>query len=189
MTEEKYIEQLRSHLTGMPREEVEAAVIYCSEYFSEAGEEKALEDLGSPSNFARSVIGESIGKIIEKDYQTSRTSSAKNWWLLILGILSLPLSLPLLIVVVSLLFTAFVVGFAFILVAFVMFIAAIALIIAGVFSFAADIPSALFLMAVAFMLVGISLITISFVSRAITSFIPWVARKIRGFIHRREGKV
>lgn len=116
MNKEKYIARLRKLLRSLPEEEIESAVDYVAEYFEEATKEnfeQAYNDLGSPQKFAAQVKAdyairqnkeEQQGETAVKSRPVSKKKSHGSGWIILLGILSLPLSLPLLACVVVLIF-------------------------------------------------------------------------------------
>lgn len=189
MTKETYIKQLRGLLKGLPEDEIESAVIYCEEFYEEAeSDAEAYRQLGSPASFSRNVIGNSIGKVIEKE-APNKKSNAKNWWLLILGILSLPISLPLLIVVFVLLFVVIILFISLIVTALAFFVASIVTLASGVVGISSDLGGGLFVMATSIGVIGLSFIVISIASMGFTKFIPWVAKKVRGITAKKQEEI
>lgn len=57
MNKETYLRELSRLLRRMPKEEREEALRWYEEYFEEAGEQKALETLGTPEETAREIAG------------------------------------------------------------------------------------------------------------------------------------
>lgn len=58
MNRQDFMNQLAAELSKLPKEEVQAAMEYYSEYFDEAGperEQQAIKDLGSPSKIATQI--------------------------------------------------------------------------------------------------------------------------------------
>lgn len=141
MRREDYIEELRSRLQGLDEQEIVDAISYCEEYFEEAKDpSKVLEDLGTPAKFAAQIKAESAIKM-SKDTKSFKKpkSYMKNSWMVMGGILSLPLTLPIMLTIVILVFTLGVVclalAFAGIAVIVALFVAAIAAFISSFFSF------------------------------------------------------
>lgn len=109
MCKEEYIQELRRKLSSLPKDEIEEAILYVSEYFDEAGEgneEAVIHDLGTPAKFASQIIADYEIKTAQlmKYHATGKTSqeNKKPWnsvFKVLLGILSLPLSIPLAIAV------------------------------------------------------------------------------------------
>ncbi|MEK4425084.1 DUF1700 domain-containing protein [Solibacillus sp. FSL K6-1523] len=111
-----YLKSLRSKLHRLPAHEIDAALIYYEEYFDEAGEEneqQVMEQLGPPSQVAAQIVAD----FAMKDLDVTPTSTKKNMstiWLIILAILSAPLSLPLLAVAIALIISAGAIVFSFV---------------------------------------------------------------------------
>lgn len=108
MDKASYLKSLRSRLHRLPVHEIDAALVYYEEYFDEAGEEneqQVIEQLGPPSQVASQIMAD----FAMKDLDTAPTSTKKNVsaiWLIILAILSAPLSLPLLATAFALIISA-----------------------------------------------------------------------------------
>lgn len=72
MNKQEYIEIIKRRLAVLPQEEIDEAVLYVSEYFEDAGnDEKAVQALGNPNEFADRIKDEYIIGIREnpKEYQ------------------------------------------------------------------------------------------------------------------------
>ncbi len=106
MNKSAYIKELEKRLKYIPREDREDAVAYYTELMADMGVDET-EDvearLGSAKDAAKQIIDEATDKHIEA-YQEKKSfkGHATVVWLTILGILSLPLSLPLAAVVLVL---------------------------------------------------------------------------------------
>lgn len=111
-----YLKKLRSKLHRLPTHEIDAALIYYEEYFDEAGQENeqdVIEKLGPPSQVAAQILAD----FAIKDLDAKPPSTKKNVstiWLIILAILSAPLSLPLLAVAVALIISVGAIVFSFV---------------------------------------------------------------------------
>lgn len=117
------MQQLRDKLKGFDEREVSDAISYCEEYFDDAGvenEEQVIKDLGSPSKFVAQLKAE----VILRNENIKRKADLRSLWILILGIFSLPVTLPLSISVIaiicalsiallSIIFTIFIIIFSF----------------------------------------------------------------------------
>lgn len=103
MNKAKYLEQLQKKLKGFDEEEVRNALAYCEEYFEEASDDQeAILELGTPSKFVAQLKAESI--LSKKEKQ----ASFHNMWILILGICSLPITLPLAFAIIVFIFCIYV---------------------------------------------------------------------------------
>jgi hypothetical protein len=59
LNKQQYLAELRTHLSGLPQNEIEMAVKFYAEYFDEAGNDEAVaEELGKPFHLAKSIISE-----------------------------------------------------------------------------------------------------------------------------------
>ena len=64
-TKKEYLDQLHKYLKKLPREDYEDAMEYFTEYFEETDEEgaqKLMEELGTPKQAARDLIGNLLDK-------------------------------------------------------------------------------------------------------------------------------
>lgn len=108
---EEFILELRSKLTRLPKEELEAAVGYYEEYFDEAGEENeqsVIKELGSTSQIAKQIMADYAIK--EKEIAPQSTKQGiKSIWIIILAILASPIAVPLAFAGVMLVFAALIV--------------------------------------------------------------------------------
>ena len=73
-TKKEYLDQLHKYLKKLPREDYEDAMEYFTEYFEETDEEgaqKLMEELGTPKQAARDLIG----NLLDKKTNAYRTSA------------------------------------------------------------------------------------------------------------------
>lgn len=113
MNRTEYIKELEKRLKYIPKEDKDDAVEYYTELISDMGldeTEDVESKLGSPKDAAKKILDECTQKHVDK-YEEHKTvkGHATVVWLSILGILSLPLSLPLAIVVLALAFSLIIV--------------------------------------------------------------------------------
>lgn len=160
MNKATYLRSLRSKLHRLPSHEIDTALIYYEEYFDEAGEEneqQVIEQLGNPSQVAKQILAD----FAIKDLDSAPPSTKKSMstiWLIILAILSAPLSLPLLAVAIALIFSAGLVVLSFV-IAIVAIVGGIsfggvAALIAGFFTLTDHWPTALLFMGVGLIITG-----------------------------------
>jgi Predicted membrane protein len=125
MDKNKFMAELEVQLSRIDAQERADAIAFYNEYFEEAGaenEQAVIEELGSPAKVAAQIKADAA----MKDAQTDNSSVKKGLYAisaLILGICALPVALPMVIVVVSLIF-ALLVTVAALVFAFVMVIGA-----------------------------------------------------------------
>lgn len=128
MTKQQYMDELRIRLKGLTQEEIDDAIIYCEEYFDEAGignEQQAIDSLGSPFKFAAQVKADAEIKKQDNSTEMKNKSSLKGIMAIIIGICALPIAFPLLIVLLAILF-AFIVSIGVLVFTGVILIVAIA---------------------------------------------------------------
>lgn len=59
MTKERFIEELKGHLSSLPREELDSAVKYYEEYLEDSEDvEEAIKSLGSPKSVAGQILSD-----------------------------------------------------------------------------------------------------------------------------------
>ena len=113
MNRNDFIKELEKRLKYIPREDREDAVEYYTELMSDMGLDDTAdvsEKLGSPKEAAKKILDDCTEKHVQ-EYEEKKTvkGHATVVWLTILGFLSLPLSLPLAIVVLALAFSLIIV--------------------------------------------------------------------------------
>ncbi|MBR6451953.1 MAG: DUF1700 domain-containing protein [Lachnospiraceae bacterium] len=116
MNKSAYIKELEKRLKYIPKEDREDAVAYYTELMDDMGldETEDVEGrLGSAKDAAKKIIDDATDRHIEAyEEKKSVKGHATVVWLSILGVLSLPVSLPLAAVVLSLAVTLVVVFIA-----------------------------------------------------------------------------
>ena len=68
MTKEQYITQLKKYLRRLPKQDYDDAIEYFEEYFGEAdeaGQQKLMEELGTPKEAARDLISNLLDKKLD----------------------------------------------------------------------------------------------------------------------------
>ncbi|WP_173021213.1 DUF1700 domain-containing protein [Secundilactobacillus folii] len=109
---DKYISEFKAYLGQLSAEEREEVVNFYSEYLQDGGFEtydSAVNELGSPKHLARKVLADYSIRLLDSPIRNSSSShhkpgSVRTIWLIILGILSTPVTIPLAIGAVALLF-------------------------------------------------------------------------------------
>ena len=150
MNKDSYILELRRHIKGLPKPEIEEAISYYEEYFYEAGvenEEKVIAELGCPKDVAMKILGDYTMKNIESDERPSKKWS-KMIWLIVLGIFASPIALPigiaLFFVVLALIISIVAVVISFFAVAIAFLGSGIVTLFMGLPLIISELPSALF---------------------------------------------
>ncbi len=133
MNKSEYLKELGKRLKYIPKEDKEDAIEYYTELMSDMGIDDTAdvtEKLGSPKDAAKNIIDECTQKHVD-EYEENKTvkGHATVVWMSILGALSLPVSIPLAIVVLALVFTLIVVCISLI-ISFA--VTAVALVLSGI---------------------------------------------------------
>lgn len=196
MSKELYLSHLKMKLKSMPKEESDSAMYYVSEYFEEAGagnEQKVIDELGTPERFAAQVKAEYALKTIQGEPQSGSTkSSVRNIILLILGIVSLPFSLP---VVFALLVAMFVIGVLFfvMMVVFVVFIvgggiAGVTLLWSGLTALFTNSPVGLVTTGTALLMLGVALLVFLVAYGIFVRLLPYCVSGLGKLFRKAKGK-
>ena len=108
MNKEQFLKELNAKLKYLPEADRSDAIRFYDEYISEmelADDEDVAAKLGTPKEVAADIISQCTQKHMDNENeQKTVKGSATTAWLIILGILSLPLSLPIAIVVFTMIF-------------------------------------------------------------------------------------
>ncbi|MEY9970390.1 putative membrane protein [Lysinibacillus sp. RC46] len=194
MNRASYLKKLRGKLQRLPAHEIDAALAYYEEYFDEAGEEneqRVIQQLGSPSHVASQIMADYALKDLEATSNSNSNSTKKNMsaiWLIILAIISAPLSLPLLVVAIALIFSFGAVIFSIIIaiIATVLgiFFGGIAALISGFFILTQDWPTALLFMGVGFIVTGLGILLFPIVTRLIKTIVVVCVEALGKLFHK-----
>ncbi|MCY9547836.1 DUF1700 domain-containing protein [Lysinibacillus xylanilyticus] len=190
MNRASFLKKLRGKLQRLPAHEIDAALAYYEEYFDEAGEEneqRVIQQLGSPSHVASQIMAD----YALKDLEATSTSTKKNMsaiWLIILAIISAPLSLPLLVVAIALIFSfgavIFSVIIAIIATVLSIFFGGIVALISGFFILAQDWATALLFMGVGFIVTGLGILLFPIVARLIKTIVVVCVEALGKLFHK-----
>ncbi|PJO41796.1 hypothetical protein CWD94_19915 [Lysinibacillus xylanilyticus] len=190
MNRASFLKKLRGKLQRLPAHEIDAALAYYEEYFDEAGEEneqRVIQQLGSPSHVASQIMAD----YALKDLEATSTSTKKNMsaiWLIILAIISAPLSLPLLVVAIALIFSFGAVIFSFIIAIIAtilgIFFGGIVALISGFFILAQDWATALLFMGVGFIVTGLGILLFPIVARLIKTIVVVCVEALGKLFHK-----
>ena len=109
MTREEYMAKLQKYLRKLPKQDYEDAIDYFNEYFSdtdEEGQQKLMEELGTPKKAAADLMCNLLDrKLQEQDTDIEEKKSKKGIITLsVLAILSTPVTVPLFIALLAVLF-------------------------------------------------------------------------------------
>lgn len=160
MNRQDFMNQLAAELSKLPKEEVQAAMEYYSEYFDEAGperEQQAIKDLGSPSKIATQIKADYAVRQLDEPGNSRKGLTALLW--VVLGVFAAPVALP---VAIALGICAFAVFFCalVVLVALIVSLGAcclggIAFVAAGIAGLGASLSGSLFLIGIGLVASGI----------------------------------
>ncbi|SDB33835.1 MULTISPECIES: DUF1700 domain-containing protein [unclassified Butyrivibrio] len=132
MNKEQFLNELDNRLRLIPVDDRLDAIEYYDGYISDmelTGDEDVVAKLGTPKEVAKSIIEQCTQKHIENtEEQKTVKGKATVLWLTILGIISLPLSLPLGIAAVAVVFAL---GIALLAILLSLVITAVAIAAAG----------------------------------------------------------
>lgn len=104
MTRTDYLKELEKHLKVLPKADYQEAMDYFTEYFNEAGpdrEQEIILELGMPQEAAREIISNILDRKITEPQKSPRTR-LHIIWLTLLAICALPIGIPILLAVLSL---------------------------------------------------------------------------------------
>lgn len=208
MTKEQYIQRLTAELGGIGARERADILQYVSEYFEEAGDLQAQQDLGSPEKYARQLKADLVAQTPPVPRETVRVEdegsvpvgtvaeerkSTSRIWILVLGILSLPVSLPLAFCLLVLLFML---G----LVVLMLMLAVGMIFLAGLFSAAvlvwrlvtllpSDPAGAVYVLGSVMVSAGLACLGLWGLNWFVKQGLPWCAARLSGLYRTLKGKV
>lgn len=181
MTKFEFLSVLEKHLKPLPKEEINSALEYYSDYIDEMPEdskEEQIEKLGNPKHIASRIMAEfstsnvspknveEAGDISEK-YSMAQTAgedktkskSSVSVWTLVFAVLSAPITIPFAIALVAILFALVVIFgaviFSLFAVVFAVGVSGVAVFIAGVLAFQTSVANGLIMLGVGLILVGL----------------------------------
>ncbi len=111
MTKREFISQLRGHLSGLPKEDIEKSIEYYSEIIDDrmedgSPEDSAVEAIGSPSEIATQILMDTpLPKLVKAKAKPQR---ALKVWEIVLLVLGSPLWLSLLFAGVMVIFALYI---------------------------------------------------------------------------------
>lgn len=112
MNRQEFMNRLAAELSRLPKEEVQAAMEYYSEYFDEAGrerEQEAIKELGSPSKIATQIKADyAVRQLDEPGAKGSARKGLSAVWWVILGAFAAPVAFPVAICLGAVAFSIFV---------------------------------------------------------------------------------
>lgn len=101
MNRNQFLSKLAAELSKLPKEEVEAAMEFYTEYLDDVGpenEKEAIESLGSPHRVATQIRADYAIRQMDKEKSGNMDSAKKGLsaiWLAVAGIFAAPIAIPL----------------------------------------------------------------------------------------------
>lgn len=200
MNKEKYLDQLRKLLRNLPQEEIDSAIEYVDEYFEEAGGENfetAYNDLGSPQKFAAQIRAEHTIRQKTENQSfvqtgTKQQSQKHSGWVILVGILSLPLSFPVLVVVLAMILCGILLAalpiFILIVTIAVLFIVLIVMIQIAFKIISISLVSALLILAGILILTALICLATAALIALVGKIIPWFSNMLGKMYNRLKGE-
>lgn len=111
MNKEKFLDELRNRLSGLPQEDIEERIAFYEEMIDDrmedgVSEEEAVSRIGSVENIARQIMSEiPLTKLVQEKVKPKRNLRA---WEIVLLVLGSPLWISLLISVLAAIFSVYV---------------------------------------------------------------------------------
>ena len=167
MTKEKYLNELQQKLKKLPKEEIDAALEYYSEYFEDVGEEhvdETIDKLGTPSHVASQILSDYAVKDLHNHPESTKKGISAIWFIL-LAIFASPIAIPIALLIVCFIILCILGCFGFIVIFFSL---NIALTIGGLMSIAGGvtlitqhIPTSLFFIGIGMTASGVGILLFS----------------------------
>ncbi len=115
MTKEQYITQLKKYLRRLPKQDYEDAIDYFNEYFSdtdEEGQQKLMEELGTPKEAARDLISNLLDKKLDDKSSFEKPVRKGTLRIALLAICAAPVAIPMLVALFAILLSVAICMFA-----------------------------------------------------------------------------
>lgn len=175
MNRKEYMQQLYLKLSSLAQEERDTAMLYYEEYFEDAGsenEERVIQELGSPEALAAQVIAENTIKH-SKSYQKASLDKKESFdkstqgprkglsalKIFLIAIITLPISLPLILIALTIIGAAALCGLVFVIVLGVL---VVVFTIMGIFLLFNSLPVFFTQVGLGFLTLGGSLVMLAF---------------------------
>ena len=109
MTREEYMKKLQKYLRKLPKQDYDDAIEYFNEYFSdtdEEGQQKLMEELGTPKEAAADLMYNLLDRKIQEQDEIGEEKKSKKGIIMlsVLAIMSTPITVPLFIALLAVLF-------------------------------------------------------------------------------------
>ena len=198
MNKEKFLDELRNRLSGLPQEDIEERIAFYEEMIDDrmedgVSEEEAVSRIGSVENIARQIMSEiPLTKLVKEKISPKRSLKA---WEIILLVLGSPVWIPLIIAAIAVLLALYVVMWAVVICFYavdVSFVAGTLACIVGLFVslMVGNLAVALFSLGAGLALAGLTIL-MSFVcigiTKAVIKLTGWMLLRIKiSFVGRED---
>lgn len=191
-----YIQAVQKLLGQLTTAEQQEVVEYYREYLLDAGietYEQAVDELGTPRSLARKVLADYSIKASEQieDHTESRSTvqatknNVRTVWLIILALLSTPVTIPILIVIIALFFAFAAIVFSLVIAALAVFLSVIVVgamgVVIGLTTFWQAPWTGVFYLGIGLLALGVSWIgwlILKWIGSMIAWALTWAAKKI-----------
>ena len=139
MTPDQYIQDLRRAIRSLPPQDEDEAVAYYKEYLDDADDPTAaMAALGAPKDVAAEILANYVGR------QDTKPGFGVLWAVL-LGILAVPVGIPLFCVVLALVITVLSVVFSLLATAVALVVGGISMVVTGVMVIGQNAPTVMWM--------------------------------------------
>lgn len=187
MNRQAFMNQLAAELSKLPREEIQAAMEYYSEYFDEAGperEQEVIRELGSPVKIATQIKADYAVRQLDEPgmRQTPRRGLRAVLWV-ILGVFAAPVALPVAIAlgvcVLAMFICLFAVALSIIIALGSVCIGGISLIGVGIAGLAGSLAAGIMLIGIGLVSAGLTAVLCVGVVIGVQTIVRELAKKLR----------
>lgn len=187
MNRQEFMNQLAAELSKLPREEIQAAMEYYSEYFDEAGpqrEQEVIWELGSPAKIATQIKADYAVRQLDDPgmRQGPRKGITAVLWV-VLGVFAAPVALPVALAlgvcVLALFICLFAVALSLIIALGSVCIGGISLIGIGIAGLAGSLAAGIMLIGIGLVSAGITAILCVGVVIGVRAAVRFLVRRLR----------
>ena len=159
--------QLKKYLRKLPKQDYEDAIEYFEEYFGEtdpAGEQKLMQELGTPKEAARELIANLLDRKIDeqKDSRPSPASHRGTLRIAFLAICAAPVAIPLLVALFAVLLALAIcllsIYFCVFVLAFSVFVVGIKFLIRGILAFPVSVSGSFVILGAGILCIGLGIL-------------------------------
>jgi len=193
MNKDTFLRELRHKLRRLPQSEIDTALQYYNEYFSDAGEEReaaVIANLGSIDSIAAKIIGEYA--VNDADVSRKGRKGFRAIWISLLAVCAAPIAIPIagaiLCVTVALLFALAVTAGAVVVACVSVVAHSIFCIIAGIILLFSEFPSGLFFIGTGLTTAGLGTLLTFGAIKLFKSILSLMQKGIGKFLIRRSSK-